>query len=171
MKLKYQVLYLIFVMTVFSCKNETVEQKSTSSISSSLTKKEKSLEALGKKYFDIWTATQAVGATEKDIENYLDLLVEDVGHHHYPYDKDDTRMLENKKNIRKGMLYYLGVHTEYNASLTSLTVGHNVIIIKFKSSSKGIHPQTKKEIKSSKNTVEVLEVENGKISMIRKYRE
>jgi hypothetical protein len=158
-------------MISLSCKNEKVEVKKGLSKAISLTKEEKQLEDLGQKYFDIWTATQAGGATEKDIENYLDLLLEDVGHQHYPYDNDDSRNEKNKNSIRKGMRYYLAVHTEYKAKLNSITVGHDVIIIKFKSSSKGLHPQTKKEISSTKNTVEVLEVENGKISMIRKYRE
>ena len=86
MKLKYHVLMLIFVITSLSCKNERGSSKAIL-----LTKEEKQLEVLGQKYFDIWTATQAVGATEKDIENYLDLLVSDIGHQHFPYDKDDSR--------------------------------------------------------------------------------
>jgi hypothetical protein len=171
MKIKYQVLMLIFVITSLSCKNEKVEIKNGLSNAISLTKEEKQLEALGQKYFRVWTATQAVGATEIDIENYLDLLLDDVGHQHYPYDNDDSRMPDSKESIRKGMRYYLAVHTEYKATLISISVGHDVIMIKYRSSSKGIHPQTQKEINSTKNTVEVLEVEKGKISMIRKYRE
>lgn len=171
MKIKSLTLILFFFIICFSCKNEKTEQKKDVSNTISLSKNEEKLKALGQKYFRVWTATQAVGATEKEVENYLNLLTDDIGHMHYPYDKNDSRLAGNKENMRKGMLYYLGVHTEYKATLSSIAVGHNVIIIKFKSFSKGIHPQTKKEISSTKNTVEVLEVEKGKISMIRKYRE
>ena len=171
MKIKYQILLLALLSFCISCKVEKIDKEQESTVSTSLTENETKLKELGQHYFKIWTATQAVGASKNDIENYLNLLTNDVGHMHYPYDKDDSRILGNKEDMRKGMLYYLGVHTEYKATLHSITVGHNVIIIKFKSTSKGIHPQTKKEINSTKNTVEVLEVENGKIAMIRKYRE
>mgnify|MGYP005989705529 CR=1 FL=1 len=171
MKVKHKVLLLTFLSICFSCKVEKIEKDQKLIQVNTLTEKEIKLKELGLRYFKIWTATQAVNAAKNDIENYLNLLMDDVGHQHYPYDKDDSRAIGNKESMRKGMLYYLGVHTEYNASLKSLVVGDNVIIIKFRSSSKGIHPQTKKEISSTKNTVEVLEVENGKISMIRKYRE
>lgn len=165
---KHIAILIIFIIST-SC-NEEVKTHQHLVTKIALSKKEVAIEKLGKKYFDIWTATQAVNATKNDVENYLNLLTDDVGHMHYPYDKDDSRAFGNKENMRKGMLYYLGLHTEYRATLTSIVVGNNVIIIKFKSYSKGIHPQTKKEISTTKNTVEVLEVENGKISMIRKYR-
>ena len=171
MKIKSQILLFTFLSFYISCKVEKKDKELVSITSNIITEKEIKLKEIGLRYFKVWTATQAVRATEKDIENYLDILQEDVGHHHYPYDNDDSRVIGNKQSIRKGMRYYLAVHTEYKAKLISITIGHDVIIIKYKSSSKGIHPQTKKEISSSKNTVEVLEVENGKISMIRKYRE
>lgn len=170
MKVKYKVLLFTFLSICISCKVEKIENELESVTSSTLTEKETKLKEFGLRYFKIWTATQAVNATKNDVENYLNLLTDDVGHMHYPYDKDDSRTVGNKENMRKGMLYYLGLHTEYKATLNSITVGHNVIIIKFKSSYKAVHPQTKEEISTTKNTVEVLEVENGKISMIRKYR-
>lgn len=171
MKVMYQALLFVLFSLCVSCKVEKSDKEQETNISSTLTEHEIKLKELGEQYFKIWIATQAVNSTENDVENYLNLLTDDVGHMHYPYDRDDSRADGNKENMRKGMMYYLGLHTEYKATLNSITVGHNVIIIKFKSSSKGIHPQTKKEINSTKNTVEVLEVENGKIAMIRKYRE
>ena len=69
------------------------------------------------------------------------------------------------------MSYYLGAHTEYEGRLISQTDGHDVIVIKYESSSKGIHPQTKQEISRQNLTLEVLEIENGKVSVIRKYIE
>jgi len=169
MKIKYLVIVSALMVMSISCKKEKVEIKQDSSNAIYLTKEEVKLENLGKKYFAVWIATQAVNASENDIENYLNLLVKDVGHQHFPYDNDDSRMPDSKENIRKGMMYYLGVHTEYNATLTSITVGHDVLIIKYRSTSKGIHPQTKKEINSTKNIVEVLEIEDEKVTMIRKY--
>jgi len=132
---------------------------------------EVNLDLLGKNYFDLWIATQAPNASPKDIDNYLNLLVKNIGHQHLPYDTDDSREPEGKKNMKKGMLYYLGGHTEHSATLTSITTGYNVIVIKYDTISKGVHPQTKKEVHFSYDTTEVLEIENGKVSVIRKYSE
>jgi ketosteroid isomerase-like protein len=122
-------------------------------------------------YFNAWVATQSPTATKHDLENYLSFLAEDVGHQHLPYDPDDSRSSTGKKDIREGMSYYLGAHTEYEGRLISHTEGHNVVVIKYESSSKGIHPQTKEEVSQQHLTVEVLEIENGKVSVIRKYSE
>ncbi|ACA88973.1 nuclear transport factor 2 family protein [Shewanella woodyi] len=129
------------------------------------------LEHFAKNYFDLWVATQAPDASKEDIENYLALLTQDIGHQHLPYDSDDIRQPDGKENMRKGMLYYLGGHTEHSATLISITVGYNVVIIKYDTVSKGIHPQTKTEVRFSYDTTEVLEIENGKVSVIRKYSE
>ena len=110
-------------------------------------------------------------ATKEDIENYLALLTQDVGHQHLPYDSDDIRQPDGKKNMRKGIQYYLGGHIEHSASLISITEGFNVVIIKYDTVSKGVHPQTQKEVSFSYDTTEVLEIENGKVSVIRKYSE
>lgn len=124
-----------------------------------------------KDYFGAWTATQSPSATTEDLEHYLSFLAEDVGHQHYPYYPDDTRNPTGKEEMREGMSYYLGAHTEYEARLIGHMDGFDVVIIKYESSSKGIHPQTKQEISRNKLTVEVLEIENGKVSIIRKYSE
>jgi hypothetical protein len=130
---------------------------------------EVNLELLGQKYFNLWVATQTPDASPKDIDNYLNLLVQNIGHQHLPYDADDSRESDGKKSMKKGMLYYLGGHTDYSATLTSITTGYNVIIIKYNTIAKGIHPQTKKEVNLSYDTTEVLEIENGLVSVIRKY--
>lgn len=122
-------------------------------------------------YFNAWAATQSPSATKENIEGYLSLLTEDVGHQHLPYDPDDTRSPDGKQRMREGMIYYLGGHTEYRGNLMSHTVGHDVVVIKYETSSKGIHPQTKQVITQQYLTLEVLEIENGKVSMIRKYSE
>lgn len=129
------------------------------------------LEALAQTYFDYWVATQSPKATEKDVENYLSLLTNDIGHQHLPYDSDDKRESEGKVNMKKGMMYYLGAHTEHSANINTITVGYNVIVIKYDTLSKGIHPETKQVVSFSYDTTEVLEIEEGKVSVIRKYSE
>lgn len=128
-------------------------------------------EKFAKDYFNAWAATQSPTATKENIEYYLSFLTEDVGHQHLPYDPDDTRSSDGKENMREGMSYYLGGHTEYSGKLISHTDGHDVVVIKYETSSKGIHPQTKQEITQNFLTLEVLEIENGKVSVIRKYSE
>ena len=120
-------------------------------------------------YFDAWAATQRPGATSQDLEQYLSLLTDDVGHQHLPYDPDGSRSPDGKSRMREGMTYYLGAHEEYEGRLVSHTNGHNVVIIKYQSVSRGIHPQTGEEVVQDDVTVEVLEIDNGKVSVIRKY--
>ena len=128
-------------------------------------------EQFAKDYFNAWTATQSPAATKEDLDQYLSFLSEDVGHQHLPYDPDDTRSSNGKESMREGMSYYLGGHTEYVGRLVSHTDGHGVVVIKYETSSKGIHPQTKQVIEQNYLTLEVLEIENGKVSVIRKYSE
>lgn len=122
-------------------------------------------------YFYAWTATQSPNALGEDIEYYLSFLTEDVGHQHLPYDPDDARNSDGKNNMRKGMNHYLGAHTEYVGTLINLTLGYDVVVIQYDTLAKGIHPQTKELITQKYRTLEVLEIENGKVSVIRKYSE
>lgn len=126
-------------------------------------------ENFSKDYFNAWIATQKPTATKKDIEHYLSFLAKNVGHQHFPYDSDDTRYDNGKKSMRKGMSHYLGAHTEYVVKLISYTHGHDVVVIKYDTLSKGLHPQTNEVITLNYRTLEVLEIENGKVSIIRKY--
>ncbi len=120
-------------------------------------------------YFEAWVATQSPEATEEDVEHYLSFLAEDVGHQHLPYDPDATRHPTGKQEMREGMTYYLGAHTEYQGTLLDHMYGHDVVIIKYESASKGVHPQTGQEMVQQFVTVEVLELEDGKVSVVRKY--
>lgn len=45
------------------------------------------------------------------------------------------------------------------------------IAISYTTTSKGIHPQTKELIELQYQTLEVLEIEDGKVAVIRKYEE
>ena len=66
------------------------------------------------------------------------------------------------------MSFYLGTHTKYSSVLKSVVTGYNLIVIKYSTKSEGVHPQTKEVIKQKYDTVEVLEIEEGKIAVIRK---
>jgi hypothetical protein len=46
-----------------------------------------------------------------------------------------------------------------------------VIILKYKTTSEGVHPETKEKVSFKFDTVEVLEIEDGKVAVIRKYSE
>jgi hypothetical protein len=128
-------------------------------------------ESFAESYFDAWAATQSPDATKENLEHYLSFLTDDVGHQHLPYDPDGSRNPDGKESIREGMTYYLGAHTAYSARLMSHTDGFDVFVIKYESSSKGVHPQTQQLIVQSSRTLEVLEIEDGKVSVIRKYSE
>ena len=122
-------------------------------------------------YYDAWAATQKPQASAEDIEHYLGFLADDVGHQHLPYDPDSSRDPEGKNKMREGMTYYLGAHMEYKSTLNEILPGFEVVVIKYDTYSKGKHPQTGEVIEQSHDTVEVLELEAGKVSVIRKYSE
>ena len=126
-------------------------------------------EKFANNYFDAWTATQAPDATTVELDNYLMLLADDVGHQHIPYDNDDTRSPDGKQKIRKGMSYYLGKHITYRAELISISYGLNAIAIQFNVALKAKRGPDSPVETMSYSTMEVLEIENGKVSMIRKY--
>jgi hypothetical protein len=60
--------------------------------------------------------------------------------------------------------------TIFAKSLARLAEG-DAVIIKYDTYAKGKHPQTAEVIEQSYDTVEVLELEAGKVSVIRKYSE
>ena len=49
------------------------------------------LEKFAQRYFNVMTATQAPNATKADLERYFDLLVDDIGHSHLPWQTDDSK--------------------------------------------------------------------------------
>lgn len=128
-------------------------------------------ELLAKEYFRAWAASQSPDATDGDLDLYLSFLTDDIGHQHLPYDPDGSREPNNKQKMRDGMSFYLGTHTSYKASLTDIVVGYNVVVIHYFTESEGIHPQTDEIIKQAYHTIEVLEFEGDKVSVLRKYSE
>ena len=142
------------------------------SLSVSATETKLDLDAFARQYFAAMVATQAPDATEQDLENYLALLTDDIGHTHLPYVTDDSREPDGKQAMRKGMTFYLGAHTEHKAELLDVfTFNQSAVAIRYSNSAKGIHPQHKQAISYSQIMMEVLEIENGKVAVIRKYHQ
>lgn len=130
------------------------------------------LKEFAHKYYKTMIATQAPNATAHELEKYLALLTDDIGHSHLPYVTDDSRLPDGKEAMRKGMTFYLGAHTEYNAELLNVFIFNtSAIAIRYKNSAKGIHPQNKQAMSYSQVMMEVLEIEDGKVAVIRKYHE
>lgn len=130
------------------------------------------LEKFAQIYFDKMVATQSPKATESDLDNYLSLLADDVGHSHLPWVVDDSRLPDGKAAMKKGMTFYLGAHTDYSAQLLNVfTFNNSAIAIRYTNTAKGIHPQSKQAIAYTRVMMEVLEIEDGKVAVIRKYHE
>ena len=126
-------------------------------------------EKFAKKYFTAWAASQSPNATKKNLEEYLALLTDDVGHQHIPYDLDDTRIPNGKQKMREGMSHYLGKHIEYKSKLLGYSYGLNAIAIQYTVTLKAKRGPDSPVETMSYNAMEILEIENGKVSMIRKY--
>lgn len=142
------------------------------SVTLSATENETDLNALAHEYFDKMVASQMPNATTKELEQYLALLTDDVGHTHLPWQVDDARLPDGKKSMREGMTFYLGAHTEYSAELLNVfTFNQTAIAIRYKNHAKGIHPQNNQPVEITETMLEVLEIENGKVAVIRKYHE
>jgi hypothetical protein len=130
------------------------------------------LEKFAQTYFKTMVATQTPKATKIDLDNYFSLLADDVGHSHLPWASDDSRLSDGKETMRKGMLFYLGAHTEYSAELLDVFIFNNsAVAIRYINSAKGIHPQNHQPIEYTQTMMEVLEIEDGKVAVIRKYHE
>jgi hypothetical protein len=95
---------LIFTTVIFSFSAHSQNAK----MSNQATKPETNLHTLGYQYFTAWSATQSPTAKLTDIDNYLSLLKDNIGHQHLPYDADDSREEDGKNAMRKGMQFYLG---------------------------------------------------------------
>lgn len=127
-------------------------------------------DAFVKAYHHAQVMTQQPNATKEDLEHYLSFLTEDVGNQHFPNAPDDARVPDGKSLMRKGMSRHLGVHTEYHAEIISYQYGYNAVSIKHQFSAKGKRSDGS-DFSYSKVALDVLELENGKVSVIRRYSE
>ena len=121
-----------------------------------------------KQYHQAMVNTQKPNASKKDLEHYLSFLTDDVGNQHFPNSPDDSREPNGKKSMREGMSRYLGVHTGYEANIIEYIVGFNSVALKHKFSAKGLRSDGS-EFSYSKVVLDVIELENGKVSVIRRY--
>lgn len=126
-------------------------------------------EVFANTYFLAWNKTQMPEASEEDLENFLALLTEDVALQHLPYDTTDEREPNGKEVIRTGMSRWRGANTSYTAKLIEINHGHNVIILKYQAIMTIQDEKTRKERTITRNNIEVLELDKGKVSVIRKY--
>lgn len=123
-------------------------------------------------YYQKMVATQAPDATENQIDEYLALLADDVGHTHLPWVVDDTRYPDGKEKMKEGMLFYLGAHTEFSSELLDVnTFNTSAIAIRYHKHAKGIHPQSKQPIEYTQTIMEVLEMDGERVGVIRKYHQ
>ena len=130
------------------------------------------MEKFAQTYFKLMTDTQSPEASTVELEKYLALLTDDIGHSHLPYVVDDSRLPDGKESMRKGMTFYLGAHTKYEATLLDVFIfNQSAIAIRYKNYAKGVHPQNNQPIEYSQVMMEVLELEGDKVAVIRKYHE
>jgi len=95
------------------------------------------LKAFAQHYYKTMTATQAPNAGAKQLEAYLNLLSDDVGSQHIPYQFDDSRAADGKELMRKGMSFYLGAHTHYESELlNTFTFNDSGFAIRYKNHAK-----------------------------------
>jgi len=125
-------------------------------------------DAFVKAYYQAEVAIQQPDATKEDLDHYLSFLTDDVGNQHLPNAPDDSRQPDGKALMRKGMTHYLGAHTEYKSELISYEFGHNAVVIKHKFAAKGKRADGS-QFSYAKTALDVLELENGKVSVIRRY--
>lgn len=127
-------------------------------------------DAFVKAYYQAQVQTQQPNATADDLEHYLSFLTDDVGNQHFPNAPDDSREPDGKTLMRKGMSRYLGVHSEYQAEMVDYQYGYNAVSIKHTFSAKGKRADGS-AFSYSKVALDVLELENGKVAVIRRYSE
>jgi len=125
--------------------------------------------SLANNYVQAWFKTQMSTATKADLEHYLSFLTEDVAYQHLPYDKSDEREEGGKEVLRKGMAQWLGANVDYKATINSISFSNNLIVINYDSTTTIINPTTKDKRVINRHVIDSLEIDNNKVSIIRKY--
>ena len=120
------------------------------------------------KYFEAKVATQAPDATPEILEAYLALLTEDVGYEHKPY-RYLGEVEGGRSRMRAGMTYYLGGNEKYSAELVSVAIGHNAVAIQYKGIWSGRRGGEGPIVTNDFLVMEVLEITDGKVSLIREF--
>lgn len=132
------------------------------------------LNELAMRYFEAKVATQQPDATAEDLERYLALLTDDVGYEHKPYmllEEGRHETDDGKRRMREGMTYYLGGNEKFTAELINVAIGHNAIAIQYAGTHEFRRGGEGPILEEQYNLMEVLEVVDGKVSIIREYNE
>ena len=132
------------------------------------------LRELAIRYFEAKIATQQPDATVEDLEAYLALLTDGVGYEHKPYRvlEEGREKTENgKEMMRTGMTHYLGGNEKYTAELNNVAIGHNAIAIQYSGTHEYRRGGEGPIIKEQYKLMEVLEIVDGRVSIIREYNE
>jgi len=132
------------------------------------------LNELALKYFEAKVATQQPDATAEDLETYLALLADDVGYEHKPYrllEEGREETGDGKQRMREGMTYYLGGNEKFTAELDSVAIGHNAIAIQYSGTHEYRRGGEGPILKKQYSLMEMLEIVDGKVSIIREYNE
>jgi len=126
------------------------------------------LRKFAERYFEAKLATQLPGASPEALERYLSLLTEDVGYEHKPY-RYLGEVEGGKSRMRAGMGRILGQNKGYSAELVNVTVGYNAIAIQYKGLWSGSRGGVGPVLTNEFEVMEVLELVDGKVSIIRQY--
>jgi hypothetical protein len=124
---------------------------------------------LANEYAQAWFKTQMSSATKADLEHYLTFLTDDVAYQHLPYDKTDVREVGGKDVLRKGMAQWLASNIDYKVTINSINFSNNLITINYDSATTIIDSKTKEKRVMNRHVIDSLEIDNMKISVIRKY--
>lgn len=125
--------------------------------------------AFANEYANAWFETQKSTATPEDLEHYLSFLTDDVAYQHLPYDTTDERKKGGKEELRMGMKQWLGSNTSYVATINSVNFSNNIIIINYNSATTIVDAKTKTQKVMRRDVIDTLELDNNKVSVIRKY--
>ena len=120
-------------------------------------------------YFSAWQKSQQPYASRADLEHYLTFLTEDAAWQHLPYATSDERISGGKEKIRQGMIRWLGSHESYHAELIKAHESAHFIILEFISEATIKNANTGKIETIKRHYLDVLELENSKVAVMRRY--
>ncbi len=129
---------------------------------------EQDLDRFARDYFAARAATQAPNASPETLERYLAMLSEDVGYEHKPY-STLGEVAGGKSRMRAGMTHYLGRNHAYQATLINVATGHNAVAIQYQVQWSGRRGGEGPLISRTYMAMDVLEVDQGKVTLIREF--
>lgn len=126
-------------------------------------------ETFATEYFKAWNNTQKPSATNKDLAHFLTFLTDDVAYQHLPYRESKGRKADGKEKLRKGMEKWLGTTSHYKATLTNTLYDHNLMVLQYVAHIGVVNLDDGSTKQITRYRTDVMELDNGKVSVIRKY--